>query len=166
MSDDRSTPATSDPGQEPLEIPEVKGRIERVLVPVDGSPGSERALAYASLVAGVASAEIVVVVAYDPPVTIRKKAGPLEVQHERVEMEAEAQELAEEAVTLLAARGHSTRGVVIRGEAAEAVLEIAERDAADLIVMGRRGHGRLKGLLVGSVSERVARHADVPVLLV
>jgi nucleotide-binding universal stress UspA family protein len=149
-----------------LEIPEIDDHIDLVLVPVDGSPGSERSLAYASLVAGATGARLVVVVAYDPPIAIRRKAGLLEVQHERTEMEQEASELAEEAVALLTARGHSARGIVVRGDPAEAIIEIAERESPDLIVIGRRGLGRLNGLLVGSVSERVARHADTPVLLV
>ena len=159
-------PAPDEAGGGSLGIPEISSRIERVLVPVDGSQGSERAMAYAAMVSRATGAELIVVVAFDPPVAIRRKAGPLEVQHERAEMEAEARELAAEAVVLLQGKGHEARGIVIRGEPAEAILELAERDRADLIVLGRRGHSTLKGLLVGSVSERVARHADVPVLLV
>ena len=105
---------------EPLEIAEIERSIGRVLVPVDGSAGSERGLAYASLVAEVTGAELIVVVAYDAPITIRRKPGQLEVAHERVEMEAEATELAEEAVALLVGRGHRARGVVVRGDPAEA----------------------------------------------
>ncbi len=48
----------------------------------------------------------------------------------------------------------------------EAILQTADDEHVDLIVMSRRGLGRLQGLLVGSVSERVARHANVPVFLV
>jgi nucleotide-binding universal stress UspA family protein len=55
--------------------------------------------------------------------------------------------------------------VVVRGDPAESIIQTAESEKADLIVMGRRGRGKLQGLLMGSVSERVARHAQVPVLL-
>ncbi len=51
------------------------------------------------------------------------------------------------------------------GEPVEAILETAAAEHVDLIVIGRRGLGRLEGMLVGSVSERVARHATVPVFL-
>ena len=167
MADDGDPKATSGgEDEEPLQIPEIHGEVDRILVPVDGSPGSERGLAYADLVARATGAELVVVVAYDPPLAIRRRAGPLEVFHERAEMEQEAKDLAAEAVDLFTGRGHTARAIVVRGDPAESILEMAERERVDLIVMGRRGLGRLAGLLVGSVSERVARHSNVPVLLV
>ena len=49
---------------------------------------------------------------------------------------------------------------------AEAILEAAGRRQCDLIVMGTRGLGRLAGLLLGSVSQKVVQHAQCPVLLV
>jgi nucleotide-binding universal stress UspA family protein len=150
--------------EEPLQIPDVKDAVEKILVPVDGSPGSEKGLAYASLLASMTKAELVVVVAFDPPLTVRRR-GILQAQHVKSEMEEDAKELAKEAAQLLTDRGHNARAVVVRGDPVEAILEIAESDQADMIVMGRRGLGRLAGLLLGSVSERVARHASVPVLL-
>ena len=133
-------------------------------VPVDGSTGSERGLAYADLIAGLTGAEVVVVVAFDPPLAIRRR-GILQTEHLQVSMEKDARELAAEAAELLAGRGRPARAVIVRGHAAEAILDTAESEHVDLIVMGRRGLGRLRGAIVGSVSERVARHAEVPVLL-
>ena len=83
----------------------------------------------------------------------------------RTAWQHDARELATEAAELLIGRGRSARAVVVRGDPAEGILEIAESESADLIVMGRRGLGRLRGVLVGSVSERVSRHAECPVLL-
>jgi nucleotide-binding universal stress UspA family protein len=150
--------------EEPLQIPDIKGAVEKILVPVDGSPGSEKGLAYASMLASITRAELVVVVAYDPPLTVRRR-GILQAQAAKSEMEEDAKELAREAAELLTKRGHDARAVVVRGDPVEAILEIADSEGADMIVMGRRGLGRLAGLLLGSVSERVARHAGIPVLL-
>lgn len=52
------------------------------------------------------------------------------------------------------------------GDPAEAIIETARREHADAIVMGRRGRGRLAGLLLGSVSQKVASLAPCTVILV
>jgi nucleotide-binding universal stress UspA family protein len=132
--------------------------------PVDGSTGSEKGLAYAAHLAGITGAGIVVVVAFNPPVTVRRR-GILAAQQAKDEEREDAKELAAEASQLLSDRGIKARGMAVEGDPVEAILDTAQRERADLIVMGRRGLGRLQGLLVGSVSERVARHAEVPVLL-
>jgi nucleotide-binding universal stress UspA family protein len=52
------------------------------------------------------------------------------------------------------------------GPEAEAILKVAENHAADLIVMGTRGLGAVKGFLVGSVSRKVIHYAACPVMVV
>jgi nucleotide-binding universal stress UspA family protein len=52
------------------------------------------------------------------------------------------------------------------GLEAESILKVAENRAADLIVMGTRGLGAVKGFLVGSVSRKVIHYAACPVLVV
>jgi nucleotide-binding universal stress UspA family protein len=163
MTDERQNDG-QERDDEALTIPEVGREIRAILCPVDGSEGSEKGLAYASLLARLTGASIVVVVAFDPPVAIRRR-GILQVEYARGEMEEEATELAAEAVKLLTERGHSARSVVVRGDPVMAILETAEDEHADLIVMGRRGLGPLAGILMGSVSEKVARHAEIPVVL-
>lgn len=56
--------------------------------------------------------------------------------------------------------------VVATGKPAEVIIRDAERDGTDLIVLGARGLGMVKRLLLGSVSEAVVRHAACPVLVV
>ncbi|HYM14782.1 MAG TPA: universal stress protein [Dehalococcoidia bacterium] len=70
-----------------------------------------------------------------------------------------------EAVRILAVAGHPVRVVVGYGDPAEELLRYAEEEHAAAIVLGRRGAGLTKALL-GSVSERVARHAKIPVVIV
>lgn len=55
---------------------------------------------------------------------------------------------------------------VLRGDPAQEVLDYAGQSGVDLIVLGRRGLGRMEGLLVGSVSSKVSAHAACPVLTV
>ena len=52
------------------------------------------------------------------------------------------------------------------GEPSQAILELADREHADLIVLGTRGLGEVEGLLVGSVSSKVTAHASCAVTLV
>ena len=158
---------------DPVVIPELDTVFDVLLAPFDGSHAGELALAHAERVAVATDGEIVVVVAYDPPITVRRR-GILEVEHERSAQEAEALELAEESARILVERGRRARAIVVRGEPASAILETAETEGADLVLMGRTGLGNelnkglpfLRDLRMGSVAEKVARHATVPVLLV
>jgi nucleotide-binding universal stress UspA family protein len=79
---------------------------------------------------------------------------------------------AEGRAALAAARevlSHCTAGLTMhvrRGDPAEAILRVAEDQAADLVVVGSRGLSTVARFFLGSVAERVARHALSPVLLV
>ncbi len=59
-----------------------------------------------------------------------------------------------------------TATVLLTGDAADGIIAQAKKEKADLIVMGSRGFGDLRGLLLGSVSHKVAAHADCGVLTV
>lgn len=56
--------------------------------------------------------------------------------------------------------------VVVPGEPAQKIVENAEKKACDLIIMGSRGAGRLKGAILGSVSQKVLTSTKCPVLIV
>jgi nucleotide-binding universal stress UspA family protein len=168
VTDKRSPHVTHqhpDDWEEPVEIPDVPRDFQRVLLPFDGSAGSERGLAYAEIVAQITNAEIVVVVAYDPPLTVRRR-GILLVEQARAELEQDATELAQEAVQLLLDRGNQARAIVVRGDPAQSILETIDVEQADVVVLGRRGLNRFEGLALGSVSLRVSTNATIPVFLV
>ena len=60
----------------------------------------------------------------------------------------------------------STLTAVRCGDAAEEILEEAERVTAGFVVLGTHGHGRLARLVLGSVADKVLRHTRRPVLIV
>ncbi|KAA0235379.1 MAG: hypothetical protein JJLCMIEE_01738 [Acidimicrobiales bacterium] len=163
--------------EEPVFIPDVDASFERLMVPFDGSHSAEQALGYAVVLARVTGAEIVVVVAYDAPVTVRRR-GALVVEDTRAGMRSEAEGLAAEAVAQLQTKGCQARGIVIEGDPVEGILQTADAEEADIILMGRRGltaelravqrivHAGLAYVTHGSIAEKVTRHATVPVLLV
>jgi nucleotide-binding universal stress UspA family protein len=55
---------------------------------------------------------------------------------------------------------------LLEAEPDEEIVLLAEKECADLIVMGSRGRGRIRRALMGSVSDLVVRHAHCPVLVV
>ena len=132
--------------------------IKTILLGYDGSEGADQAARLASAVARHNNARILVVTAFH------------EVSHDvmgtRTSSDiAEARDMAQEMVLKLQTAGIEAEPDVLEGEASEALLRAAEAHDADLIVVGRRGHGRGVELLIGSTSEDVVRRAKVPVLV-
>jgi nucleotide-binding universal stress UspA family protein len=79
----------------------------------------------------------------------------------------EAKEMLEQQAKRIEEWGASVKETHLReGRAAEEIVELAEEIGAGLIVMGSRGHGRLRRALMGSVSDAVVRHAHCPVTIV
>lgn len=70
------------------------------------------------------------------------------------------------ALARLHARGVDCTGHVVPDDPATAILDVARREAADLVVVGSRGLGRMRRFVRGSVSARVAAHAPMSVLIV
>ena len=77
----------------------------------------------------------------------------------KVVLEQQAKRIEESGVTVKETH-------LLEGSAAEEIVELAEEIGAGLIVMGSRGHGRLRRTLLGSVSDAVVRHAHCPVTIV
>jgi nucleotide-binding universal stress UspA family protein len=139
----------------------------RVLLAVDGSEPSlaaARALAHLS-----PPEEVVVLHAIDSP-ALYFLSGPEVVLGDTTrlqrEIEARGRDLLEHAVALLPPGSGPVARRLASGSAAAAILETAERESIDLIVVGARGMGRLQEMVVGSVSHRVLHHAPCPVWVV
>lgn len=136
--------------------------FHRILVAFDGSLPSQAAFRWALDLAQQLGSELLVV-------SVVRLAEP----GNRVELEALVEEgerhFAEEhrKLALLASeRGVLCHAEVDVGPPAEHVMHVAETAGADLIVVGRRGRNTFERLLLGSVSERILRHAHCPVLVV
>jgi nucleotide-binding universal stress UspA family protein len=72
----------------------------------------------------------------------------------------------EDVARSLNARSIDTTALMVQGYAAECILDAATKHQAVRIVMGTHGHGMLRQLLVGSVTEGVLRDATCPVVIV
>jgi nucleotide-binding universal stress UspA family protein len=144
--------------------------IQKILVPVDFSESSRAALEYAAELARPFEATIDVVHVWQPPTFISTASLP-----EAPTVDASLIELvrknADEATARLAADAKK-QGLPVRearaepGVPARTIVEIAKADGYDLVVIGTHGRTGLSHAVMGSVAERVVRHAQCPVLTV
>jgi nucleotide-binding universal stress UspA family protein len=144
--------------------------IRRILVPVDFSEPSVRALEYADEVARPFDATIDVLHVFDAP-SLLLTGGLIETAPSDAAVVELAKVNAERALHAFIADARR-RGIVVRSARAEigpvpqTIASIAGNDAYDLIVIGTHGRTGLPRALIGSVAERVVRHAHCPVLTV
>ena len=135
--------------------------FKTIVLTLDGSDGSRRAIPLAIELAKRDNAKLVI--AHVEEEVIGKGGGPIRATED--EIQAEIRRQAEE----LAAQGIETsvemRSVMLGGPA-HVIEEIAEGAEADLIVTGTRGHSPVAGLLLGSVTQRLLHIARRPVLAV
>lgn len=170
--------------------------FERILVPLDGSSLSHQALPYAKRVARSCGSELLLMHVTPQPASlvmtpedvaaemgerVQTSAVPFQpgpadrmfipdapprvdarvihaVERAAAEVDVLQQQLKQE--------GFSVRSVVRGGSPAEALLDEARLQDAKLIVMSTHGRGGLGRFLLGSVADKVMRHAEMPVMLV
>jgi nucleotide-binding universal stress UspA family protein len=140
--------------------PERRLQVTSILVGYDGSPSARRALERAAELA-VDGDPVAVVSAV--PLLPTSPHGPVpNMEPDRLARE----EALREAEALLAERQVPSRLVEGFGDAADVILEEAERNDADLVVIGSRGVRGAERLFLGSVSSKVVAHAPCDVLVV
>ncbi|HET9731379.1 MAG TPA: universal stress protein [Acidimicrobiales bacterium] len=134
-------------------------KLQRVVVAVDGSPNSLRAVEWAADLAVLAGAEVVAVHAVGllEHMGVGADHDPLEQIRRRFE---------DEWCQPLAQAGASCRRILRDGPPVSVILAAADETDADLIVLGSRGLGGYPELLLGSTSTQVAQHSHRPVTIV
>ena len=143
-------------------------KIKRILVLVDGSDNSKRALEYAAYMAQVSKASVDLLhvvnlgaeIASLTPVT----SGYVPDQVAKDLEEAGAMILKEASIGF--AVGTRVKAHLEIGVPTDVALEFCEENKIDLIVMGSRGLGFFKGLVLGSVSSYLVEHATCPVVVI
>jgi nucleotide-binding universal stress UspA family protein len=138
-----------------------------IIVGVDGSAQSQRALEWAIKEAGIRSAPLTVLAVHQ--VAGNHWTGNPEVypadQPETDKMRQAAQDAAQKAVDAAGAPGPASVTVrAVSGIAAQELIS-ASKDS-DLVVVGSRGGGGFARLMLGSVSSQVVNHATCPVVVI
>ncbi|MES2360362.1 MAG: universal stress protein [Pseudomonadota bacterium] len=142
--------------------------FEHILVPVDGSSTSNKAIEKAAAVAQAFKSEVIVVSVIDSyaftGVGTEFAYGQTEYLSAAT---AESNHAINAARQVFEANGTLVRASVVEGQAVyKSILEAAESAGADLIVMGSHGRRGLEKLVLGSVAAQVLSHTHLPVMIV
>jgi nucleotide-binding universal stress UspA family protein len=141
------------------------GKWRTIVVGVDGSPGSRTALTWAAAEAADHGADLVVLNVWEH--TLLPPAGSVSVSERYVP--DPSQRTADDLVNVIKETLGEEPPVLVQprvkqGRPAKVLIE--ESTNADLLVVGKRGHGGFAGLVLGSVSQHVAAYAECPVTVV
>ena len=141
-----------------------------IVAGTDGSETAHKALEASIDLARQSEARLVIVSAYEPVDAGRSRAEEVGVPadvHWAVGPRRDVLELLDESHRLAGAAGlNEVETVARQGDAADAIIDVAEEQGADLIVVGNKGMTGAKRFLLGSVPNRVSHHAPCSVLIV
>jgi nucleotide-binding universal stress UspA family protein len=135
-----------------------------IVVGVDGSDGSAIALDFAMKEAALRGSRLRLVSAWEIPASVLASVVAGKEFYE--EFRETAIRVAREAAQLVNAQQPRVEHeeIVVEGQAAKVLLENSED--AELMVVGRRGHGSFREMLLGSISRQVVVHAKCPLVIV
>lgn len=137
--------------------------IERILVGADGSPGGRNAVRWATELARGHGARLIVVHAFQPLDHLQELSpgDDFAALEERT-----LADIRNDWCRPCAEAGVAFEGVVREGEPARVLLDVAETEAVDVIVVGTRRLGSVKRLMLGSTSSKLVHESTRPVLVV
>lgn len=137
----------------------------RIVVGVDGSEHSRQALSWALREAARTGSTVEAIACWEWPATVGVVGPYADVDFDIPRM---TRQVADEAVANVVAATEEASGVTVRTRVVEgypARMLIEAAAGAELLVVGSRGHGTVRGLLLGSVGLHCATHAPCPVLI-
>lgn len=136
----------------------------RILCPIDFSPAARAALDVAATLASRFDASIDVLHVWSPPVVVTFDAALVPSAEGMTAYVESLHANLDGALANVARPRRFVRRHLVQGTPAEEILEFAERERSELVVMGTHGRTGLPHVLLGSVAEKLVRTAKVPVL--
>ena len=136
---------------------------KNILLPVDGSKFMERNIDYACDFAKTMDSKLTLIHVVTLPAVV-EPGFPIDPRP----FEEAGRRILDNAKKIAMDKGVESDTILETtfGNAAQKILKVAEEKKIDLIIIGSRGHSRLRNLLVGSVCDTVVRNAPCPVLVV
>ena len=139
----------------------------KILVGVDGSAPSARAVQWVSDHAAALEAEVIVLFAIEIPVFAASGFGyvplPVPVEPDR---DALREQIEHQWCAPLEQAGVTFKVLLMDGAPAPAIIDAASHEDVELVVTGRRGRGGFAELLLGSTSHHLSHHLERPLLIV
>jgi nucleotide-binding universal stress UspA family protein len=141
--------------------------MRQIIVATDGSDGAQRAVEWAAQLAKDLGFKLFILTVGGIVSIEEVRRAP----RTEVDLGAALDAISNEILAKAKEVAHQTGLSAIQvqagwGDAAESIIDAANREHADIIVVGKRGRGRLAGLLIGSVSQKVVGLAACPVIVV
>jgi nucleotide-binding universal stress UspA family protein len=149
-------------------------KIRHIVVGLDGSTNSRRALAFVATLKPPRNGRVMLVTVVEPtslssvgrmPASIRATLA-YEMRRMNAERKAQARRNLEDAAALLGSAGWSAASVLRTGAPLSELLAVADAEQAHVLAVGARGTGGVERLLLGSVAEGALDRCPLPVLLV
>jgi nucleotide-binding universal stress UspA family protein len=144
----------------------VTGPFRSIVCPVDFSRPSRSALRAAAAVAAASGGELTVLFVTDPLLNTAAAAAAYDTAAMARQTDRELKRFVKQVLKRSRLPARALRFVATFGKPAPEIVKVARQSKADLIVMGTRGLGGARRLLLGSTTEQVLRTAVVPVLAV
>ena len=140
--------------------------FRKILVPTDGSPAADAAVTPAEKFAHLCNSEIIVLHAQTPVIYPGEGAGVLPMELPLGPRASEDDPLTVRAAERFRDSGLKVTRLTVLGDPAAQIIDQSHAPGIDLIAMSTHGRSGLSRWVMGSVTERVLRHADVPLLLI
>lgn len=145
--------------------------INKILYPVDGSENSRKALEIVRETALRFGATVLTVNIYELPGEVIEIIGAYQSTFSYLsDIENNFREyggtILKEIKAELENSGINVDSLLLKGEAGVAITEMVMKEKCDIVIMGSRGMGTLRSILLGSVSDYVIHHSKCPVLIV
>ena len=143
--------------------------MKRILWATDGSKEAERALNYAEYLATKSEAAILGVHVIPLPVQLLYENLEDSKEHltsRRAVLENAVADRFEEVTEKLKKSGIIFEGVILKGKPSDKIREFAKKKKADLIVLGKHGHGFIESMLAGSETIKILKGSHIPVLAI
>jgi nucleotide-binding universal stress UspA family protein len=137
--------------------------FNKILLAVDGSDHSQKAAKLAGNLARLSGGSLQMITAYDE---VPSYLGEPNRSQAIAERSAEAQKIIDESTQEIGDIPSNFEAEILSGDPAETILRVIEVNDIDLVILGTRGRGGIKSLLLGSQSHKVVSAAPCPVLLV